>query len=465
MVRTQYPGSLHGHTEYSNLDIRDSTNRIEDLMTRAAIELGQEVIAFTEHETVCNAIKIEKVYKKIKEKKPDFKVIRGNEIYLVRNGLNKDNITADDSFYHFILLAKDAIGHQQIRELSTRAWGRSWKPGKITRRPTYYQDLIDIIGANPGHVIGSTACLGGFFAKKSLEWWDWKNNGAEGYAIQLRNNIVGWVNRMIEVFGEGNFYLEMQPASSDDQKKVNQFILKLHDECGFPYIITCDEHYLTKNDRSVHKAFLNSQDAEREVDEFYETTYLMGTEELESYLTDYMSEEDIEEAYSNIRKIMNMCEDYSLIRPLKIPSLQWKQPKPISAERMEFYRNRIPYFNTFLNSDFNGDKVMIELIVNKLESDPRLQTEDSYKEINNNLEATWISSEVNKTHWSAYFLNLQRNIEVCWEAGTLVGPGRGSGVGFYILYLLDIIQINPMWETTSTYQWRFLNPERVSVLD
>ena len=103
--------------------------------------------------------------------------------------------------------------------------------------------------------------------------------------------------------------------------------------------------------------------------------------------------------------------------------------------------------------------------MNKLESDPRLQTEDSYKEINNNLEATWISSEVNKTHWSAYFLNLQRNIEVCWEAGTLVGPGRGSGVGFYILYLLDIIQINPMWETTSTYQWRFLNPERVSVLD
>ena len=65
MVRTQYPGSLHGHTEYSNLDIRDSTNRIEDLMTRAAIELGQEVIAFTEHETVCNAIKIEKVYKDI----------------------------------------------------------------------------------------------------------------------------------------------------------------------------------------------------------------------------------------------------------------------------------------------------------------------------------------------------------------------------------------------------------------
>ena len=66
----------------------------------------------------------------------------------------------------------------------------------------------------------------------------------------------------------------MQPASSDDQKKVNQFILKLHDECGFPYIITCDEHYLTKNDRSVHKAFLNSQDAEREVDDMKMAEYM-----------------------------------------------------------------------------------------------------------------------------------------------------------------------------------------------
>ena len=70
---------------------------------------------------------------------PDFKVIRGNEIYLVRNDLTKDNYNPKiESFYHFILLAKDAEGHKQIRELSTRAWGRSWRIGKITRRPTYY---------------------------------------------------------------------------------------------------------------------------------------------------------------------------------------------------------------------------------------------------------------------------------------------------------------------------------------
>ena len=63
------------------------------------------------------------------------------------------------------------------------------------------------------------------------------------------------------------------------------------------------------------------------------------------------------------------------------------------------------------------------------------------------------------------FLNLQKIIEVCWKAGTLVGPGRGSGVGFILLYLLDIIQINPLWESSQTKHWRFLNPERVSVLD
>ncbi|MDY4819164.1 MAG: hypothetical protein SO206_02740 [Bacilli bacterium] len=108
---------------------------------------------------------------------------------------------------------------------------------------------------------------------------------------------------------------------------------------------------------------------------------------------------------------------------------------------------------------------MAQAIINKIEDDPRLQNEETYAEVEDNLIATWRSSEVNKTHWSAYFLNLQQIIEVCWNAGTLVGPARGSGGGFILLYLLDIIQINPLWETTKCFSWRFLNPERVSVLD
>ena len=117
----QYPGSLHNHTDFSNFRLRDSINKINTLIDKA-IELEHEVIAITEHETISSAIRAEKYYKKIKEKYPNFKVIRGNEIYLCRNGLNAQNFNKEvDKYFHFVLLAKDAKGHRQIRELSNRA--------------------------------------------------------------------------------------------------------------------------------------------------------------------------------------------------------------------------------------------------------------------------------------------------------------------------------------------------------
>ena len=452
-----YPGSLHNHTEYSNLRLRDSINRAEELIDYA-IELGQEVIAITEHDSISNAIKIEKYYNKIKKDNPNFKVILGNEIYLCRDGLNGTNfIKSQDQYYHFILLAKDEIGHQQIRELSTRAWMRSYVTGKMRRVPTYYQDLLDIIGNNPGHVIGSTACLGGFLASKIIQWNANKSDSLYG-------SINNWCCQMEKLFGKNNFYLEMQPSYSKEQVIVNKTLYKLAKELNIPYIITTDSHYLKKEDAFIHEAFLKSQEGDREVSSFYETTYLMGTEELESFF-EYCDKSVLEEAYNNIKQIKELCKDFSLLKPLKIPSLVWKTPNSHTKEVYEYYFSQIPYLNTFYNSDFDGDKKMALLIVDKLESDKRLQTSEVYKELNNNLEMTWISSNVNKAHWSAYFLNLQHILDICWEAGTLVGPGRGSGVGFLLLYILDIIQINPLWETTKTVAWRFLNPDRVSVLD
>ena len=452
-----FPGSLHNHTEMSNQRLRDSINRMEELTARA-IELGHEVIAFTEHETISNAVDIENHYNKLKEKHPNFKIILGNEIYLCRDGLNAENFTkGEDKYFHFILLALDAEGHRQIRELSTRAWMRSWMNGKMRRVPTYYQDLIDIIGANPGHVIGSTACLGGFLGTKILQW------DATYRSNEFYTKIQNWCVQMKSVFGENNFYLEMQPSNNSEQTLVNEIILKLSEELNIPYIITTDSHYCRKEDAPIHKAFLNAQEGDREVDSFYATTYLMGTEELEKYMNNRLSSEHFQKAYMNILTIKNRAIDYSLKKPLKIPSLEWKIPTIKSIS--QFYFDKIPYLNTFYNSSFDGDKRLAELVVDKIESDPRLQNEETYKEINSNLEMTWISSEVNKAHWSAYFLNLQKIIETCWEAGTLVGAGRGSGVGFLLLYILDIIQINPMWETTNTFSWRFLNPARASVLD
>ena len=179
----------------------------------------------------------------------------------------------------------------------------------------------------------------------------------------------------------------------------------------------------------------------------------MTTEELESYINSYLSEEEIQEAYKNILDIKNKCEDYSLKKSLKIPSLIWKEPLSTLPEVEEYY-SKIPYLKTFMESEFSGDRIMAKLIVDKLNNDNRLQEDRIYNELNENLKTTWISSEVNQAHWSAYFLNLQKTIEECWNAGTLVGPGRGSGVGFLLLYIMDIIQINPLWETTKTFAWR-----------
>ena len=99
---------------------------------------------------------------------------------------------------------------------------------------------------------------------------------------------------------------------------------------------------------------------------------------------------------------------------------------------------------TFWNSEYEADKYLAQAIINGIKKHPDLQCKEAYDEINACLEDTWISSNVNNARWSAYYLNLQNIIDVCWEAGSIVGPGRGSGVGFILLYCLDITQINPL---------------------
>lgn len=445
----KYPGSIHGHTHYSNTRLRDCIIRVGDMMNYAE-ELGHEVVAFTEHDFTGGWVEVERE----KEKHPNLKVILGNEIYLCRNGLNSENfIAGQDKYYHFILLAKDRIGAKQIMEISTRAWMRSYMARGMRRVPTYYQDLVDIIGANPGHVIGSTACLGGALATQLLKY---KANKDEA----LYGKIIQWCRQMEHIFGVDNFFLELQPSESHEQTYVNRMLIDIANRFHFNYIITTDSHYLKKEDKAIHKAYLNAQDGDREVDAFYATTYMMNTEELESHMD--LTPEELEEAYSNIRRIAAMCEDYSLLKPLRIPELKWKQ---YESRSNHILFKEIPMLRTFALSEHKADNVLVDAVIQGILDHPDLQNDRAYKEINMNLEMTWISSNVNNARWSAYYLNLQKIIDICWEAGSIVGPGRGSGVGFILLYVLGITQINPLRETTRCFAWRFLNPERVSVLD
>lgn len=451
----QYTGSLHNHTDSSNFRLRDCIVKPADLINYA-VELGHSVVAVTDHETIAAAVEVEKIRDKINANEQKIKVIMGNEIYLCRNGLNNENYeTGKDKYYHFILLAKDRIGFKQLCELSTRAWMRSYMSRGMRRVPTYYSDLIEIIGADSGHIIGSTACLGGVLGTQLL-------NYGKTHSEELYNDIIDWLKQMQAIFGKDNFYLELQPSASEEQTYVNREIIKIADKYNFPYIITTDTHYLKEEDREIHKAFLNSQDGDREVDSFYATTYLMSTEELENHLD--LTREELDKAYSYILEIANKCEDYSIRKPLKIPDLKWNE-YDISGENLQKWITRIPMFETFLKSDYEGDKQLVYATIYGILKHPDLQNREAYQELNENLKTTWESSLVNKAHWSAYFLNLQKIIDLCWEAGSLVGPGRGSGVGFLLLYALDIIQINKLREETEMFAWRFLNPERVSVLD
>lgn len=459
MNKIKFPGSLHNHTDFSNFRLRDSTNMVESLMDYA-IELGHNVVAITEHETIASAIRVERYYNKIKKDNLNFKLIRGNEIYLVRNGLNSDNFKKEtDRYFHFILLAKDLEGHRQIREVSSRAWMRSYVARRMRRVPTYYQDLIDIIGANPGHVIGCTACLGGCLPTQLM-----RNRDTGAPSMDL---IKRWIVQMQGIFGKEDFYFEMQPSFNKDQIYVNHKLVELGAELGIKYIITNDAHYLKKADRPIHKAFLNSQQGDREVDDFYATTYLMSDEEVREYMEKEMGEEVLQSAYQTIEEIRDKCEDYSLMKSLKIPRLNWKQVGNLDlvSHEMEIMEQYIPQLHNFYFSKYAEDKLLAEIIVERIINDKTLQNKETYDEINACLEDTWISSEVNGSRWSAYFLNLQNIIDACWDAGTLVGCGRGSGVGFILLYLLGITQINPLREKSQTKRWRFLNPERVSVLD
>lgn len=448
-----YPGSLHNHDDFSNIRLKDAISTFPELINYA-IELGHNGIAITNHDCVADAIQILNYRKKIQEKNPDFKIILGNEIYLCRNGLNPENfVKGSDAYWHFILLACDEEGHRQIREISSRAWKRSWKTGKMRRVPTYYQDLIDIIYPNQGHVIASSACLGGWAAANCLKY---ANNPNE----ELKEEITNWFLQMKKLFGENNFYIELQPPAkkNNEQYKANYVLLQFAKELNIPWIITTDTHYTHYEDRSIHKAYITSQEGEREVDEFYATTYLMSDKELRDHF-DF----EIEECYKNIQYILDRCENYELQKPLKIPHLPWKTFYPKSSPLS--WKKYFPSIEKFVLSPYIEDQELAKAIIEKLEKEPELQESKIYDMIEDCLDKIWVSSDVNKARWSAYLLNLQKIIDCCWEAGSIVLPSRGSGGGFILLYLLDIIQMNAAWENIPLKSWRFLNPSRASLLD
>lgn len=464
----------HNHTEHSNYRLRDCINKVKDLIDYA-IELGHNGIAITDHETIGSSLSALKYYHSLvngaktdeeKEKLKNFRLILGNEIYLCRNGLNKDNfVKGEDKYFHFILLAKDAEGHRQLRKLSTRAWQNSFETARMTRVPTYYSDLEEIIGANPGHVIASTACIGGWLGQFILKNRD-IFKGDSYLTIDDVDAAKEWIEYLCNIFGKENFFLEMQPSHNPEQILVNSVIKWLSRTLNIPYIITTDSHYLKKEERSIHEAFLKSQDGDREVMDFYASTYLMSTKEIHEYMDCYLGKETVNEGIANTKLIYDMCEDYDLTKPLHIPYVPSDTREPDSI-LINKYKDKIKLLEQFATSQYDSDRHLARRIVEAIEKDTEERAnEPMYNAIDVCFDSLWKSSEKMNTRWSGYLLQTSELVKIAWEDGdAIVGPGRGSGVGFVLLYLLDITQINPLREKTKTFPYRFLNPERASVLD
>lgn len=455
--------SIHNHTdEGSNLRLRDTINKVSELINYAH-EIGLKGICLTEHESITSSLSGIKYYYNHKDEPgwENFKVGFGNEIYLCNRDVNAEN-KKGQRYPHFVLLALDEFGHKGIRELSTNSWINNSFMNVMMRVPTYYDELEEMLCKYKGHIVGSTACLGGALPCKLLQLRE------ERYTQEEKHNIwdacVGWIEYMNEIFGKGYFFLELQPSPKEEQIFVNKCLVKLAEQTGVNYIISTDAHYLKKEDREFHKIYLESQDGDREVDDFYDTTYVMTPEEIHSYMDESLGYNTVQKGLDNTMLIYDMVQMYDIRKPLRIPYVPFNTNEP-DKQLYEKYYSLIQHLDYFYNSNYESDRHLCREILNELERKPEeLCNQETYEAIAECLESLIIASDKMNVRWSAYLLDVQDIISLLWKV-SLVGCGRGSGVGFILNYILNITQINPLREKTKTYPWRFLNPERASPLD
>ena len=444
--------NCHNHTHYSNLRLVDCINRPDDLVNKA-IELGLSGIAITDHECLSAHMEVNKMAKELQKTNPDFTIALGNEIYLV------DDLENIPKYYHFLLIAKNEIGHRALRELSALAWSNSFTDRRMERVPLLKAELAKVMAMYRGNVIATTACMGGELSTLALKMQTAEDNGDMLEANECYQQIYKFMDFCINIFGN-DFYIECAPSTNKDQITVNKKLYKISRAFDIPMVVGTDAHYLTKEDRFVHKAYLNSKDGDREVDDFYEFSRLMDSDEVIDLLSLCWDDKNIiEQILNNTEEIKNKISFYSLERKQIIPKVEVKNYYPCSAWEWDFY----PTIKQLLASDDIQERYWINECIKKLidmgldgdeEYCRRLEIEaDIIKYIGNQLDDCLF----------AYFNTFKHYIDLFWECGSIVGPGRGSATGFLSNYLLGITQLDPIrWGLP---YWRFLNKERAELPD
>ena len=393
---------LHVHTEYSLLD---GSSKIKELLPRAK-ELGMDSIAITDHGVMYGVIDF---YKKAKE--VGIKPILGCEIYVAPGSrFDREQARGEDRYYHLVLLAENNQGYKNLMKIVTRGFTEGY----------YYKPRVDYEVLEKYHegIIALSACLAGEIPNKILkEDFD----GARAAARKMR-----------DIFGENNFFLELQDHGIREQTQVNTSLIRLSKELGIPMVVTNDVHYIREEDAIPHDLLLCIQTGKKVSDKDrmrYEggQYYLKSEEEMQKVFP------YAREAMDNTHKIAGRCNVEIVFGEQKVP--KFDVPEGYDA--------------------FSYLKELCETGLVKRYGDPppkELQERLSYE-----------LSTIRNMGYVDYFLIVWDFIRFAKSQGIAVGPGRGSAAGSIVSYCLEITNIDPI-----RYQLifeRFLNPERVSMPD
>ena len=429
--------NCHNHTMYSNLRLLDCINRPNDLI-KLTKELGLTGLAITDHECLSAHMEVNQLAQKMRETDPDFTIALGNEIYLT------DTRENGQKYYHFILIAKDAIGHKALRELSSTAWINSYIDRRMERVPTLKSELATIINKYKGHVIATSACLGGELSSNALLMAQAKEVNDMTNAQVFYDNICKFIEYCVDLFGD-DFYIECAPSNKGDQVMANKALLKIAEYYKIKMVVGTDSHYLTAKDRIVHEAYLNSKDGEREVASFYEFARVMSPEECKSLLMKSYTEDVVDKIFNNTLDLQSKISFYSLERKQIIPKVEvFDYPKCHLNLEME---RKHPVVASLLQSDNPQERYWINECIDAL-------TEKGFDNDDRYIDRIEIEADIIKYIGEklddclfAYFNTFKHYIDLFWECGSIVGPGRGSATGFLSNYLLGITQLDPIrWD-------------------
>ena len=399
---------LHLHSEYSLLD---GACRIADIPRRAAA-CGHKAVAITDHGVMYGAVAF---YRACRAE--GIKPIIGCEVYVAsRSRFNKTQ-EGDNRTDHLVLLCENEIGYRNLIQLVSQGFTEGF----------YSKPRIDLelLREHSEGLIALSACLAGHIPRL-LSNGDF--DGAVSYAKELS-----------DIFGKGNFYIELQDHGLEEQRQILPLLVNLAETCDLPMVATNDCHYLTKKDAyaqavlmcvQTNSVITNGRPIGFETDEFYYKT----TEEMEQLFGGY------KDAIANTVRIADRCQFDFEFDKLYLPKFDCPGKK-----------NATEYLRELAYAGFDR---LVEAGKIDLSAEPR----ETYLE-----RMAYELSVIDKMGYSDYFLIVQDYVNYARRNGIPVGPGRGSGAGSLVAFCVGITDVDPI--RFDLLFERFLNPERVSMPD